>query len=90
MAVPHGPIRRNPHNFDPPLVNQACNPVEILLVMLLEPVHQGAAGVERKLEVLEFLKDVQEGKVAVLVGLLDNGIKITNRLVVVNDEADAN
>ena len=55
----------------------------------LHPLDQRAAGMQRDVEIGKFFEDLQERQVAVLVGLLEYAIKVTYRLVVVQNEAES-
>ena len=57
--------------------------------MLVEPLHQRAAGVQRDLQRVKRLEDLQERQVAVLVRLLENVVKVADRLVVVQGQAES-
>ena len=57
---------------------------------LSQPEHQRSRRVQRNLQFLIVLKDVQERQVTVLVGLLEDAVEIPNRLVIVQDEAKMN
>ena len=55
----------------------------------LHPLDQRAAGMQRDVEIGKFFEDLQERQVAVLVGLLEYAVKVTHRLVVVQNEAES-
>ena len=73
-----------------PARDQLGQPIDVLGVLGVEPLHQRAAGVQGDLQRLVAGEHVEERPVAVLVGLLEDVVEIADRLVVVQgqDEAD--
>src|SRR4051812_8249178 len=55
-----------------------------------QPLHQRAACVQPDLQRFVTAEDFQKGTIAVLVGLLDDAVKIANRLVIVQDQGKSN
>ncbi len=76
-------------DLNPPLGDQFGQPIDVARVVGVEPLHERAAGVQRDLQPLIAAEDFEEGPVAVLVGLLENVLKVADRLVIVENEGKA-
>ena len=58
-------------------------------MMFLQPLHQGAAGVQRDPQIGVRFEHVQKRSIAVLVGLFEDILKVADRLVIVEYETQA-
>jgi len=56
-------------------------------MLLLQPLHQRPAGVQRDRQIGERFKDFQKRKVTILIGRFKNVVEIANRLMVVQYQA---
>lgn len=83
-------VKRAADDFDAPRGNEPRQAVHVFGVAVVEPLHEGTAGMEgdAQLRPIAF-KDVQEGAIAVLISLLEHAVKIADRLMVVQNQAKA-
>ena len=83
-------VKRAADDFDSARGDQARQPIQILGMVDVEPLHQRPAGVQGHLQARIALEDVQKRPVAVLIGLLENVVEIADRLMVVQDKQEPN
>ena len=94
--VPRGDHRQNrlierpADNFNPPAADEPRQPVDVVAVMLVEPFHQRAAGVQRNPQLggIAF-QEVQKRQIAILIRLLEDPAEIADWLMVVQNQAKA-
>ena len=72
-----------------PAATSSRQAVEIVAVVRVQPLHQRAAGVQPHLQLRIALEDVEKRPVAVLVRLLEDVVEVADRLMVVQDEDEA-
>ena len=82
----HRLVERTTHDLDLPFGNQSGDAVEIVGVVPVKPFGQWATGMQCQSNAGMTFKQFQERQVAVLVGLLDDAVKVADGLVVVEDE----
>jgi hypothetical protein len=80
-------VLRPPQDLDSTDFDQHPQTLEVLGMPFGQPHHQRARCVQRQLQLLVRLEDLQEWKVAILICLLEHTIKIANRLMVMKNEA---
>jgi hypothetical protein len=68
--------------------NQRPNAIQILRMPFRDPHHQRAGGVQRDLQLIVGLEHLEEWQVAILVGLFKHTVEISDRLVVVQYQAE--
>ena len=59
-------------------------------MMLIQPLHQAAACVQRNPNRWKLFKQIQKRQVAVLIRRLEDVVEIADRLVVVQDQTELN
>ena len=57
--------------------------------MLVKPLHQRSAGVQRDTKVAKGLKNIQKRTIAVFVSLLKDVIEVADRLMIVQGQAES-
>jgi hypothetical protein len=91
------PVTRREHRKDrlevgptddlhPARFDQGRKPIEILRVVAIEPLHQGATGMEGDAERRIRLEDFEERQIAILIGLLEDPIEVADRLMIMENQ----
>jgi len=77
---------RAAENLDPPGLAQTGQTVEIVRLVFGQPFHQRAARVQRHFQRVVAAENIEKRQIAVLIGLLEDVVEISDRLVVVQGQ----
>ena len=79
-------VERPADNLDLAFVGQPRQPVEILRVVVVEPLGERAAGVDGDADTGVALEEFEERLVGILPGLFEDAVEVADRLMVVDHE----
>ena len=83
-------VERAADDLDPPLARKLGQAIDVFGMGRVEPFHQRTAGVQGDPQGLVTAENIEERPIAVLVGLLEDVVEVTDGLMIVQgkDQAD--
>ncbi len=83
-------VIRAAHDLNAAGRHQASESIDVVRMMIVQPLQQRAAGMQRQAQIAIRLKDVQKRQITVLVCLLEYAVEIADRLVIMEHQAETN